>query len=108
MFKIEILQLPNGREPYKEWIEKLSINLQVKIAVYLRRIVLGGSKKNIRHLSDGLFEIKLKFKPGIRVYFGYVDEGILLLLCGGDKSTQSKDIKKAKKYWRDYVQNKLI
>ena len=61
-----------------------------------------GGKKNIRALGDGVFEIKIKFGAGLRVYFAEEGKTILLLLAGGDKSTQKSDIKRAKKYWTEY------
>ncbi|MBE9142264.1 hypothetical protein IQ236_03395 [Planktothrix mougeotii LEGE 06226] len=52
--------------------------------------------------SEGVFQFKINYGPGYRIYFGQVGLTLILLLCGGDKSTQQKDIKKAKEYWRDY------
>lgn len=47
-------------------------------------------------------ELKLDFGPGYRIYYGEVDNRIVLLLCGGDKSSQNRDIKRAKGYWTEY------
>ncbi len=104
MRTIEMLKLPNGSVPFKEWLESLTISIQAKVMIYIGRVAAGGSKKNIRSLGDGIFEIKLKVGGGVRIYFTEVDGEIVLLLCGGDKSSQSKDVKKAKEYWRTYVQ----
>ena len=52
--------------------------------------------------SGGVFELRFHFGPGYRIYFGEVDNTIVLLLCGGDKSSQSQDIVRAKNYWREY------
>jgi len=46
--------------------------------------------------------LRLAFGPGYRVYFGAVGDELIILLCGGDKSSQDKDIKKAKEFWSDY------
>ena len=67
---------------------------------YIERVAIGGSKKNIRSLGDGLFEIKIHYGPGYRIYFGNLKGSIILLLVGGDKSSQRQDISLAKKYWR--------
>ena len=48
-------------------------------------------------------EMKIDFGPGLRVYFAEDGDAIVVLLCGGDKSTQAKDIKKAAEYWADYL-----
>jgi putative addiction module killer protein len=52
-----------------------------------------------------LYELRLFFGPGYRVYFGEHDGKTVLILAGGDKSTQSKDIKKAKEYWKTYLED---
>jgi putative addiction module killer protein len=51
-----------------------------------------------------VLELKVDFGPGYRLYFGQAGRVMVLLLCGGDKSTQSRDIQTAKKYWADYEQ----
>jgi putative addiction module killer protein len=53
-------------------------------------------------VSDGVQELPIDYGPGYRVYFGQVGSAIVLLLCGGDKSTQAKDIEQAKRYWSEY------
>jgi putative addiction module killer protein len=104
LLRIEIYKLGNGHEPYKEWVEKLPLLIHAKIDVYIRRLASGGTKKNIRSIGEGVFELKLNFGPGYRVYFGIKEEKLIILLCGGDKGAQSRDIKQAKNYWRNYVQ----
>jgi putative addiction module killer protein len=53
-------------------------------------------------VGEGVYELRINYGPGYRVYFGQVEETIVLLLIGGDKSTQEQDIRKAKTYWTDY------
>ena len=60
----------------------------------------------MKSVAEGICELKIKHSPGYRVYFGQVGTVIVLLLCGGDKSTQDEDIEKAKKYWRDYERSR--
>ncbi len=70
---------------------------------------MGGSKKNIKSIGDGLFELKINFGSGYRVYFVETEKIIILIISGGDKSTQKNDIKKAKEHWRKYaLQNRII
>ncbi len=64
---------------------------------------MGGGKKNVKFLGDGVFEIKVNFGPGFRIYFAEERNTLFLLLLGGNKNTQERDIEKAKKYWREYV-----
>lgn len=56
-------------------------------------------------LAAGVFELRLFFGPGYRVYFGEDGDNIVVLLCGGDKSTQKQDIKAAKVYWKECKDN---
>ena len=104
MKKVYNLILPNNKEPFEEWIRKLDERSRSNIDTYIDRIASGGGKKNIKFLGDGVFEIKINYGPGYRVYFVEEENHIILLLIGGNKRTQKRDITKAKGYWRDYVQ----
>ncbi len=53
-------------------------------------------------IGDGLSELRIHYGPGYRVYYGKEEQHTYLVLCGGDKSTQAKDIKRAKMYWQDH------
>lgn len=68
---------------------------------YIERVANGGCKKNIRFISNDIFEVKINKGPGYRVYFAQRKDFFLILL-GGTKSSQQRDIKKAKDYWRAY------
>lgn len=103
MKTIKTLQLPNGKSPFKGWFLTLDPVSKIKILDYVNRLSLGGSKKNIKSLGDGLFELKINFKAGYRLYFVETDKIIVLIILDGDKSSQKSDIKKAKKYWREYA-----
>ncbi|RKZ91012.1 MAG: hypothetical protein DRR19_08385 [Candidatus Parabeggiatoa sp. nov. 1] len=72
--------------------------------VRIDRLIRGhfGDSKSV---GEGVYELRIDYGPGYRVYFGKVGLTIVLLLCGGDKSTQQVDIHKAKTYWHDYGGN---
>ena len=95
----------SGNEPFKNWINSLR-NPATRRRV-LQRIfrMQSGNYGDNKFLKDGVFELRLKFGAGYRVYFGEDGETIVVLLCGGDKSTQKKDIETAKRYWQDYLSN---
>ena len=59
---------------------------------------------NYKSVGDGVFELRFFFGAGYRVYFAFDGENVILLLCGGDKSTQNDDIKKAKEYLKIYFE----
>ncbi|MBI4042117.1 MAG: hypothetical protein HY391_01440, partial [Deltaproteobacteria bacterium] len=68
-----------------------------------RGVAAGGGRKNVRVLGEGVFEIKIKYGPGFRVYFGEEGMGMILLILGGHKGSQSRDIEMARQLWRNYV-----
>lgn len=86
---------------FKKWFEKLASNVQDKIVTYIDR-VFAGNTANCKSIASGVYEIKINYQKGYRVYFTFLNgRAILLLLCGGDKKTQPDDIKQAikvKKY----------
>jgi putative addiction module killer protein len=91
-----------GRNPFREWLQALrDVRARAKIRVRLNRIRLG-SFRNTRSLGKGVFELRIPYGPGYRVYFGRAGRKVVLLLCGGDKRTQREDVVRAKKYWLDY------
>jgi putative addiction module killer protein len=85
----------------KKWMKRVDCPF---ISYLSQRFAHGGSKKNIKSLGESIYEIKINLGPGYRVYFGELERKIVLLVTGGDKKNQSKDIKLAKEYWRLYAQ----
>ncbi|MFI4938659.1 MAG: type II toxin-antitoxin system RelE/ParE family toxin [Candidatus Berkiellales bacterium] len=101
--QIEIYCTTNGKKPFISWLESVKDKkYRYRIKERLDRIALGnmGDCKLIKY---GIFELRCDFGPGYRIYFGEENKKIVILLCGGDKSTQEKDIKKAIKYWEEYL-----
>ena len=92
----------NGKAPFLEWVNNLDMKQQVIVDRYIQRVAQGSSEKSVKSLKNGVFEIKIPYSSGLRVYFGENGNKIILLLIGGDKRTQSRDIKKAKEYWRKH------
>ena len=100
--EIQSYSQPDGRVPFDEWLESLrDFKGKAKIVKRLER-VSNGNLGDCRSVGEGVSELKIDFGPGYRVYFGQVGATIVLLLCGGDKSTQEQDIRSAKKYWEEY------
>ncbi|MCY4643416.1 MAG: type II toxin-antitoxin system RelE/ParE family toxin [Bacteriovoracales bacterium] len=93
----------NGISPFKTWFEKLEQTTRAISARSIQKVARGGGKKSVKSLKDGVFEIKISYGPGYRVYFAEEDNEIILLLIGGDKKSQNRDIKKAKDFWNNYV-----
>jgi putative addiction module killer protein len=96
----------NNRSPFLEWMNQLDLRAQIVVDRFIQRVAQGGAKKSIKSLKNGLFEIKIPHGPGLRVYFGEDNNRLILLLIGGTKRTQSRDIQKAKEYWNEYGKQK--
>jgi putative addiction module killer protein len=92
----------DGKSPFEDWLDSLrDMKAISKINNRLRRVKLGNFG-DYRSVGEKVCELRIDHGPGYRVYFGQVGTTIILLLCGGDKSTQTQDIRKAQEYWRDY------
>jgi len=102
--ELQIYQTPNGREPFTEWLESRDQKTQERIESLLDRLV-DGNFGDCKPVGEGISEIRLHFGAGYRIYFGEVENTIVLLLCGGDKSSQARDIKRAKTYWQEYKED---
>jgi len=102
--EIEILLYrQGGRCPFSEWISSLKDARAVGIVrARLNRIRLGNFG-DCKAAGEGVEELRIDFGPGYRVYFGRQGPLFVILLCGGSKKTQAKDIANAKKYWKEYV-----
>jgi putative addiction module killer protein len=91
-----------GRDPYQSWLDRLK-DLRARVAIQRRvdRFAAGhfGDHKPCR---AGVWEVRVDVGPGYRIYYARDGRTIVLLLCGGDKSTQAADVDTAVKYWMDY------
>lgn len=103
--EIQRYRTPSGSEPFTEWVESIrDQRTQDRILARIESIESGGNFGDCTPIrgSGGVFELRFHFGPGYRIYFGEVDNTIVLLLCGGAKSSQARDIARAKNYWREY------
>jgi putative addiction module killer protein len=94
---------PDGRSCFREWLHGLGIRVQARIQARILRFEMGnlGDHKSV---GGGVWEARVMFGPGYRVYFGKEGLSIILLLLGGDKSSQSGDIRKARQLWQEYLE----
>ena len=100
--ELEIYRTPNGQEPYVQWFESIpDLKTRTRIQAGIDRIE-SGNFNNCESVGGGVFELCYHFGPGYRVYFGQIGNTIVLLLYGGDKSSQVRDIKRAKAYLQEY------
>jgi putative addiction module killer protein len=95
----------NGRSRYGAWFNSLNAQAAAKIATAITRISLGNFS-NVESVGSGVFEYKLNFGPGYRIYFGKDGETLVVLLGGGSKKRQQRDINDALANWQDYKRRK--
>jgi putative addiction module killer protein len=96
---------PDGKVPFGEWLDSLrDRKAKAKIKERLKRVSLGNLGDH-KSAGKGVFELRIDYGSGYRVYFGQIGLTIVLLLLGGDKSTQEQDIRKATEYWADYEES---
>jgi len=100
--QIEAFVKDNGKEPFTEWFNKLkNTRAKAKIISRIRR----ARRYNYgyhRRLGSDFLELKERIEGGIRIYLGEDGDKIIILLLGGNKSSQKKDIKSAEEYWKEY------
>lgn len=94
-----------GRSPYVRWFDKLDATAAAKVATVLTRIAYG-NLSNVKGVGSGVYEYRLDYGPGYRIYFGKDGDKLVILLAGGTKKRQQKDIEAAQACWSDYKRRK--
>ena len=94
-----------GKSPFSAWHDHLDARAAAKVTTALYRLEQGNFS-NTKGISGGIFDYKIDFGPGYRIYFGKDGERIVIILGGGTKRRQQKDINAAKAYWQDYKARK--
>lgn len=104
MFEVRFYTTTSGKNTVEEWLESLrNARTEARIAARIDRLAAGnfGDCKPIR---EGVWELRIDFGPGYRVYYAMAGRSVVLLLRGGDKRRQDADIERAIEYWNDYKQ----
>jgi putative addiction module killer protein len=95
----------DGRNLFGDWFDRLNSEAARRVTTALYRLGLG-NLSNVKSVGGGVFECRIDFGPGYRVYFGKDGERIVILLCGGTKKRQQDDIELACECWMDYKRQK--
>ena len=104
--ELVLLETLGGKLPFEEWLECIrDRSLQSAVDARLTRVAAGnfGDHKSV---GKGVFELRIPKGPGLRVYYGLDGPKVVVLIGGGDKSTQSQDIRNAQKLWEEYLNAK--
>ena len=95
----------DGRSPFARWFKGLDATSAAKIGTVLYRLEQGNFSR-VESVGSGVYECKVNFGPGYRIYFGKDGEELVILLGGGSKKRQSADISMALACWQDYKRRK--
>jgi putative addiction module killer protein len=95
----------SGRRPVRRWLDDLDSVTRARVAKALVQLSLG-SVSEVKSVGGGVLERRLDFGPGYRLYFGRDGETLIILLGGGSKSRQQRDIESARMRWEDYKRRK--
>lgn len=90
-----------GHSPFRRWFDDLDAGAAAKVTIALGRLS-AANFSNVKGVGSGVFEYKIDYGPGYRVYFGKDGERLVILLGGGSKARQQADINRAIERWRDY------
>jgi putative addiction module killer protein len=94
-----------GSSPFAGWFQTLDAAAAAKVTTATRRLELGNFS-NVKGVGAGVFEYRIDFGPGYRVYFGKDGKAVVILLGGGTKKRQDRDIATAHERWADYKKRK--
>jgi putative addiction module killer protein len=104
-FEITVYETEQGKRPFNDWLEGIDRQARNRVNIALLKLEEGNTG-SLKSVGDGVHEIRLTYGAGFRVYLGIDGTRVVLLLHGGTKKLQSKDIAKAKDLWRRYKQEK--
>lgn len=91
-----------GCSPFSEWVAAVrDVRARARIRTRIDRLSLG-NLGDYSSVGEGVFELRVFHGPGYRVYFAFEEQRVVLLLCGGVKNTQQRDIRRAREYWNDF------
>jgi len=93
----------DGKSYFREWLDTLEVSVRARIQARVFRFEMGNLGDH-KAVGGGVWEARIMFGPGYRIYFGKKGRSIILLLLGGDKSSQAKDIRKAQQLWMEYLE----
>jgi len=108
VLEVKVYLSAGGKAPFLDWLEGLQDRqARAKVRTRIDRLRLGNFG-DCRSVGSGVSELRIDFGPGYRVYFGKDGARVVILLAGGDKKSQARDILKAKRSWLEYQEMKHV
>jgi len=107
MIELVLYPTDEGKAPFEDWFNRLDTAAALKVRTALARLETG-NLGDVTPVGQGVSERRITFGPGYRVYFGQPGDKLVILLCGGTKKRQSRDIEQAKAFWDDYKSRKQM
>lgn len=105
MLEIRYYVAASGESPFADWFAELDEFAGAKVTRAIARLEQG-NLSNVKTVGEGVLEYRIDFGPGYRVYFGRDGEALVILLTGGTKKRQQRDIEAAHGFWREYKKGK--
>ena len=108
MYELQNYLTEHGEDPYSAWLTALTDrHARARIAVRIGRMA-SGNLGDIKSVGEGVWEVRIDWGPGYRVYYALAGKRLILLLCGGDKRKQQADIETAQQYWTDWQNRRRV
>ena len=95
----------DGQVPFEEWLGDLDDKRAIARVLARLARVRQGNLGDCKSVGEGVSELRVDCGPGYRVYFGQKGQTLIVLLCGGDKRTQDRDIRLAKQFWQEFKES---
>ena len=103
MIEVKAYTKATGAEPIGEWLKSIKDTKTKSIIMKSLTKLQTGLIGNTAPVGEGVMEIKIHYSEGYRIYYAYHNNELIILLCGGSKSSQKRDIARAKEYWKEHM-----
>lgn len=105
MARVALYETEDGKVPFERWFLSLGVKAALKVRTAIAQMEVGNLGDR-RSVGGGIWERRIHFEKGLRLYFAKDGDDLVLLFCGGTKSRQQSDIDEAKRYWKEYKKRK--
>jgi putative addiction module killer protein len=108
MYELQHYLTAKGEDPYSAWLMALNDrHARARVAVRIGRMT-SGNFGDVKPVGEGVWEARIDWGPGYRVYYAQAGKRLILLLCGGDKRKQQADIEASQQFWADWQSRRRV